>query len=108
MPALADAIESQNSLPIKMKPLYKQTGLGVIPEDGEVKSLRDFTTIAIGITPPTSETYVAPHLPAQYPIATILSDMDAEIAVLKKHRNKTCDLKQAMMQELLTRKTRLL
>ncbi|MDD9963883.1 MAG: restriction endonuclease subunit S [Gammaproteobacteria bacterium] len=43
----------------------------------------------------------------QEAIATILSDMDAEIDALEARRNKTQDLKQAMMQELLTGKTRL-
>ena len=35
------------------------------------------------------------------------SDMDAELAALEARRDKTRDLKQAMMQELLTGKTRL-
>jgi len=43
----------------------------------------------------------------QKAIATILSDMDAEIEALEQRRAKTADLKQAMMQELLTGKTRL-
>jgi type I restriction enzyme, S subunit len=43
----------------------------------------------------------------QTAIATVLSDMDAEIAALEQRRNKTKDIKQAMMQELLTGKTRL-
>ena len=33
--------------------------------------------------------------------------MERELAVLEARRNKTHDLKQAMMQELLTGKTRL-
>ncbi|WP_171696569.1 restriction endonuclease subunit S [Methylomonas sp. ZR1] len=44
----------------------------------------------------------------QTAIATILSDMDAEIATLEARRDKTRALKQGMMQELLTGKTRLL
>lgn len=48
-----------------------------------------------------------PPLPEQTAIATVLSDMDAEIAALEQRRNKTKDIKQAMMQELLTGKTRL-
>ena len=40
-------------------------------------------------------------------IASVLSDMDAELAALEARRDKTRDLKQAMMQELLTGKTRL-
>ena len=43
----------------------------------------------------------------QHAIATVLSDMDAEIAALEARRAKTRDLKQAMMQELLTGRTRL-
>ena len=43
----------------------------------------------------------------QRAIATVLTDMDAEIAALEARRDKTRDLKQAMMQELLTGKTRL-
>lgn len=44
----------------------------------------------------------------QTAIATVLSSMDAEIAALERRRNKTKDIKHAMMQELLTGKTRLL
>lgn len=43
----------------------------------------------------------------QTAIATVLSDMDAEITALEQRRKKTRDIKQAMMQELLTGKTRL-
>jgi type I restriction enzyme S subunit len=49
-----------------------------------------------------------PALAEQGAVAEILSDMDAEIAALEKKRNKTRALKQAMMQELLTGKTRLI
>ena len=48
-----------------------------------------------------------PSLPQQTAIATILSDMDAEITALEQRRDKTCALKQGMMQELLTGKIRL-
>jgi type I restriction enzyme S subunit len=43
----------------------------------------------------------------QTAIASVLSDMDAELAALERRREKTRALKQAMMQELLTGKTRL-
>ena len=43
----------------------------------------------------------------QTAIATILSDMDAEIAALEARRDKTRALKQGMMQELLTGRIRL-
>lgn len=48
-----------------------------------------------------------PPLPEQRAIAAALSDMDAEITALEQRREKTRALKQAMMQELLTGKTRL-
>lgn len=44
----------------------------------------------------------------QTAIASVLTDMDAELAALEQRRAKTHALKQAMMQELLTGKTRLL
>jgi type I restriction enzyme, S subunit len=43
----------------------------------------------------------------QTEIAAALSDMDAELAALEARRDKTRDLKRAMMQELLTGRTRL-
>jgi type I restriction enzyme, S subunit len=49
-----------------------------------------------------------PTLPEQTAIAEVLSDMDVELRALEQRREKTRDLKQAMMQELLTGKTRLL
>ena len=50
-------------------------------------------------SPPTKEEQTA--------IATVLTDMDAELSVLEARRDKTRNIKQAMMQELLTGKTRL-
>lgn len=48
-----------------------------------------------------------PPLAEQFAIAEVLTDMDAELAALEQRRNKTRDLKQAMMQELLTGRVRL-
>ena len=48
-----------------------------------------------------------PPLPEQTAIASVLSDMDAELAALEQRRDKTRALKQGMMQELLTGRTRL-
>ena len=48
-----------------------------------------------------------PPLPEQTAIASVLSDMDAELAALEQRREKTRALKQGMMQELLTGRTRL-
>lgn len=49
-----------------------------------------------------------PCLNEQTAIATILSDMDEEIQALEQRLAKTRDLKQGMMQQLLTGKTRLI
>ena len=49
-----------------------------------------------------------PSLAEQTAIATILSDLDAELAALEARLTKTGALKQAMMQELLTGRIRLL
>jgi len=59
---------------------------------------------------PTFQTFemrVPPTKDEQTAIAAVLSDMDAELSALEARRDKTRDLKQAMMQELLTGKTRL-
>jgi type I restriction enzyme S subunit len=47
-------------------------------------------------------------LPEQTAIAEALAKMDAELAPLEQRREKTRALKQAMMQELLTGRTRLI
>lgn len=49
-----------------------------------------------------------PPLDEQKAIAKVLSDMDDELLKLEDRRNKTKQLKQAMMQKLLTGKTRLI
>jgi type I restriction enzyme S subunit len=48
-----------------------------------------------------------PSKEEQTAIATILSDMDSEIQALQQRLSKTRQIKQGMMQELLTGKTRL-
>lgn len=52
--------------------------------------------------------FFVPPLPEQDAIASALSSMDAELAALESRRDKTRNIKQAMMQELLTGKTRLI
>jgi len=49
-----------------------------------------------------------PSIPEQIAIAAVLSSMDVELATLEARRDKTRNIKQAMMQELLTGKTRLI
>ena len=48
-----------------------------------------------------------PPLPEQRAIASVLSDMDAEIEALEAKRNKYTKIKQGMMQDLLTGRVRL-
>jgi type I restriction enzyme, S subunit len=57
---------------------------------------------------PLPEQQDTPSLPEQTAIATVLSDMDAEIAALEQKRHKTRALKQGVMQELLAGKIRLI
>src|SRR6185436_9368452 len=52
-------------------------------------------------------TIPVPPLPEQTAIAAVLSDMDAGLEALEARRDKTRALKQAMMQDLLTGRTRL-
>jgi type I restriction enzyme, S subunit len=64
--------------------------------------------VHIGSSALASVTLTLPPLPEQTAIATVLSDMDLELAALEQRRDKTRALKQGMMQELLTGRTRLL
>ncbi|MDE0014800.1 MAG: restriction endonuclease subunit S [Candidatus Poribacteria bacterium] len=48
-----------------------------------------------------------PTYEEQNAIASVLSDMDAEIAALEERRDKTIAIKQGMMQQLLTGRVRL-
>ena len=50
---------------------------------------------------------IVPAKKEQTRMATLLSDMDEEIQTLQQRLNKTRQIKQGMMQELLTGKTRL-
>ncbi|MFL6335898.1 MAG: restriction endonuclease subunit S [Pyrinomonadaceae bacterium] len=53
------------------------------------------------------EVSIPPSTAEQRAIASVLSDMDAEVSALEQRRDKTRAIKQGMMQELLTGKTRL-
>jgi type I restriction enzyme S subunit len=81
----------------------------------QTQEYRDFISILLSgssinnLKPGDIESIIVllPPLPEQRTIATILSDMDAEIAALEARRDKTRALKQGMMQELLTGRIRL-
>jgi len=53
-------------------------------------------------------TFALPCIEEQTAIATLLSDMDTEIAALETQLTKARGIKQGMMQELLTGRIRLL
>lgn len=72
---------------------------GCISGTGQPQIVRS-PLAAFGVTLPAS-------IDEQIAIATVLSDMDAEIIALEARLAKTRFLKQGMMQELLTGKTRL-
>jgi type I restriction enzyme S subunit len=48
-----------------------------------------------------------PTVEEQQAIATVLSDMDAEIVAVERRRDKVKQIKQGMMQQLLTGRVRL-
>jgi type I restriction enzyme S subunit len=50
---------------------------------------------------------LVPPLPEQLAIANVLADMDAELSALEEHLCKARELRQGMMQQLLTGKIRL-
>ena len=66
------------------------------------------TRLRIGLQDLKKLPMIAPPLAEQKAIAEILSDMNEEIAKLKQKHDKYTAIKQGMMQELLTGKTRLL
>jgi len=66
---------------------------------GSMKNIAKRKLLALPLSFPESQ--------EQRAIATVLSEMDAELASLEARRDKTRALKQGMMQELLTGRTRL-
>jgi type I restriction enzyme S subunit len=78
----------------------QQMELSAIGTTGSHQRISPNTALNIRVAVPVDQR-------EQTAIATVLSDVDAEIAALKARRDRTRNLKQAMMQELLTGKTRL-
>jgi type I restriction enzyme S subunit len=81
--------------------LYAEVAWRVL-EQGSTFTSANSTQVA------TFSLLMPPRMEEQTAIAEILTDMDAELAALEQRREKTRDLKRAMMQELLTGKTRLI
>ena len=85
--------------------LYMAMNFGAWAMQNTVKATVDSLRL------PTFQTFqmrMPPTKDEQLAIATVLSDMDAELEALEQRRAKTLALKQAMMQELLTGRTRLI
>lgn len=82
---------------------------GMIQNFGEQATSNSVKATVDSLRLPTflSFTFQAPSIDEQTAIATVLSDMDAEISALEARREKTRQVKQGMMQELLTGRTRL-
>lgn len=88
---------------------FKAHSLGSASVRKQIISKASYTTRALTNGRILSEILLPlPSLPEQAAIAEVLSEMDAELAALEQRREKTRSLKQGMMQELLTGKTRLL
>lgn len=79
--------------------LKRQIGAAATGTSASMKNLSKQAFMEIPIELPSG--------PEQTAIAALLSDMDAELSALEARRDKTRALKQGMMQELLTGRTRL-
>ena len=79
---------------------------------GNLHSLRDLpgTYEKSGLSSRTIESLSSsfPALDEQRVIASVLTDMDLDIQALESRLDKTRQIKQGMMQELLTGNTRLI
>ena len=77
-----------------------RTVMSVLAQGATRHNIGKSAFMRLSIPQPTQEEQTA--------IATVLSDMDTELAALQARRDKTRALKQAMMQELLTGRIRLI
>jgi hypothetical protein len=90
---------------MEVKPGYKQTEVGVIPEEWECPRIRDAAAKSSNAT--VGGPFGSDLVPEQRAIATALSDVDGLLGGLDRLIAKKRDLKQAAMQQLLTGQTRL-
>lgn len=80
-------------------PYQQQIKAAATGTSGSMKNISKDSLLGVPVFFPEQEEQTA--------IATLLSDLDAELAALEVRRDKTRALKQGMMQELLTGRTRL-
>ncbi len=83
---------------------YMSKNFGVWAMQNTVKATVDSLRLP---TFKTFEMTIPPTLDEQTAIAAVLTDMDAELAALQQELSKIQEIKQGMIQELLTGKTRL-
>jgi type I restriction enzyme, S subunit len=88
--------------------LYLYTKTKRFIEDLEARSLINASPKKINMGAIASVPVPLPALPEQRAIASLFYGMDAEIVTLEHRRDKTKGVKQGMMQQLLTGRTRLL
>ncbi|QOG90556.1 restriction endonuclease subunit S [Flavobacterium columnare] len=99
---------------LKVKPIFSANYLchysktENFKKEIDINSLQSAIPKKINLGPISNVKIEFPSLDEQQRIATILSDMDAEIEHLEKKLNKAKQLKQGIMQQLLTGKIRLI
>lgn len=64
--------------------------------------------MAVNMTDLKNYTFSVPSLPEQQAIASVLTSMDNDLSALEAKRKKYEQIKQGMMQQLLTGKIRLI
>ena len=84
--------------------LYMMMKFGAWAMQNTVKATVDSLRLPTFLT---FEMYMPPTEKEQTAIATVLSNMDTEITALEARREKTRAIKEGMMQELLTGRTRI-
>lgn len=70
-------------------------------------NINDGGLMAVNMTDLKNYTFPAPSLPEQQAIASVLTSMDNELSALEAKRKKYEQIKQGMMQQLLTGRIRL-
>ena len=104
---------AQNLISLRIKPSYSSEFIFYLTKTDKFKRL--VSSVLMGAVQPSLKVphlnnfeFEFPELDSQKAIAQILSDMDAEITQLETKKEKYQAIKQGMMQELITGKTRLI
>lgn len=87
--------------------MYLYYKLAEITEEKKTRAANGGTMLHVTKLSMESTLLALPPLPEQTAIATVLSDIDDEITALEERLEKTRQIKQGMMQQLLTGKVRL-